>query len=171
MQHFAEGPCLFARRVWLSPSAIRVIATFWALFAPITSFAGGDSHAHCLYPPVSYPRSRCAEPWMGLSLRDWYFALVIRTSILGISPPATSKPGDLQYRPLATSRPVSVGPKGRKPRAKARPSATSAYLVRARGAERRSRHQPTGRAGYFGAKRENTDGGANLSFLAKMNRV
>ena len=27
MQHFAEGPCLFARWVWLSPSAIRVIAT------------------------------------------------------------------------------------------------------------------------------------------------
>ena len=49
-----------------------------------------------------------------LSLRDGYFALVIRTSILGISPPATSKPGDLQYRPLATSRPVSAWPKGRK---------------------------------------------------------
>ena len=57
----AEGPYLFARRVWLSPSAIRVIATFWAFFAPITPFAGGDSHAHCLYPPVSYPPSRHAE--------------------------------------------------------------------------------------------------------------
>jgi hypothetical protein len=50
-----------------------------------------------------------------LSLRDGYFAFVIRATTLGISPPATPKPGDLRYRPLATSRPVSVGPKGRKP--------------------------------------------------------
>ena len=60
---------------------------------------------------------------MGLSLRDGYLAYVIRITTLGISPPATQKPGDLEYRPLATSRPMSVGPKGRKLRAKTQPSA------------------------------------------------
>ena len=49
---------------------------------------------------------------MGLSLRDGYYVPVIRATTLRISPPATPKPGDLQYRPLATSRPVSDGPKG-----------------------------------------------------------
>ena len=73
----------------------------------------GGSHTHCLYPPVSYPRSRCAEPWMGLSLRDGYFVRRLLASINWCRAPATPKPGPLLNRPLATSRPVSVGPKGR----------------------------------------------------------
>ena len=63
--------------------------------------------------PNNYLGSRCAEPWMGLSLRDGYFARRLFGSINWCRAPATPKPGPLLNRPLATSRPVSVGPKER----------------------------------------------------------
>ena len=49
-----------------------------------------------------------------LSLRDGYFARRLFGSINWCRAPATPKPGPLLNRPLATSRPVSIGPKERK---------------------------------------------------------
>ena len=48
-----------------------------------------------------------------LSLRDGYFARRLFGSINWCRAPATPKPGPLLNRPLATSRPVSTGQKGR----------------------------------------------------------
>ena len=126
---FDEGHRQVAPLAWLPPLHRRVIATFLAYFGPITPCARGGSHAHCPHPPVSFPRSRCAEPWMGLSLRDGYFARRLLGSINWCRAPATPKPGPSQYRPLATSRPVSIFIRGKRP-SPVPPAAEAGFLAR-----------------------------------------
>ena len=64
-----------------------------------------------------------------LSLRDGCFAQRLFHREEWSRGSATPKPRPSQYRPLATSRPVYDGPKGRQRPRQARPSAPSAILV------------------------------------------